>query len=172
MEKIIIIILLFFASESFAAYSPTKKEAEYYSKFPKIKVLQTVYFAHKWSDIGRYKRVSINKKRIGEYVALNFLPGGSIIMIPELFRTSKFEVADTFGGTGFGKFKGKKYWKVDVLRNKGEYIDDFDFPMEMYIVKYNKNGPVKNKAVKQNCINIYNEVIKPFEDKQVKLPPK
>lgn len=117
-----------------------------------VKILATTYFAHKWSDTGRYKRVSKNGKRLGNYVALNFLPGGSIIMIPELFKTTKFEVADTLGGSGRGPYQGKSYWKVDILRNKGEYIDDFDYPLDLYIVKFNKRGPVKNEQVRRNSL--------------------
>lgn len=148
--------LLFLCSSlSFAQFNLTSQEADIYSKYPKIKVLQTVYYAHHWSDYGRYKRVTKNKKRLGNYVACNFLPGGSIIMIPELFRTTKFEVADTFGGKGYGFFKGEKYWKVDILRNKDEWLDDFDYPMDMYIVKFNKGGPVKNHQVAKNCETIW-----------------
>lgn len=149
-------LLFFCCSLSFAQFNPSATESAEYSKYPKIKVLQTVYYAHHWSDYGRYKRVSKNKKRIGNTVACNFLPGGSIIMIPELFKTTKFEVADTFGGKGYGFFKGEKYWKVDVLRNKSEWIDDFDHPLDMYIVKYNNAGPVKNSQVARNCQVIQN----------------
>jgi len=117
----------------------------------KTKVLASTYYAHKWSDIGRYKRVSKNGKRLGNFVALNFLPGGSIVMIPQLFKTTKFEVADTFGGSGAKYYKGKKYWKVDILRNKGEWYDDIDHPIELVIVKVNKKGPVKNQKVRKNC---------------------
>jgi len=120
--------------------------------YRKVKILATTYFANKWSDIGRYQRVSKNGKRLGNYVALNFLPGGSIIMIPKLFKTTKFEVADTMGGSGKGNYRGKSYWKVDILRNKGEYIDDFDYPLDLYIVKFNKRGPVKNEQVRRNSL--------------------
>ena len=122
-----------------------------FSEYPKVKVLVTSYFAHRWSDFGRYKRVSKNGKRLGNFVALNFLPGGSIVMIPELFKTSKFEVADTFGGSGAGYYKGEKYWKVDMLRNKHEWMDNLDHPLDLYIVKYNGKGPVKNRQVRMNC---------------------
>ena len=88
---------------------------------------------------------------MGNYVALNFLPGGSVVMIPQLFKTTKLIVADTFGKSGIGKYKGKKYWKVDILRNRGEWIDDFDFPLDLYVVKYNKKGRVKNAEVRRNC---------------------
>lgn len=129
----------------------TPAEENPYARYPKVKILATCYFAHRWSDYGRYKRVSENGWRLGNYVALNFLPGGSIVMIPELLGTTKLEVADTFGGSGKGRYKGKTYWKVDILRDKNEWIDDFDYPLDLYIVKYNKKGPVKNAQVKQNC---------------------
>ena len=122
-----------------------------YQGYPKVKILATTYFANRWSDTGRYRRVSKNGRRMGNFVALNFLPGGSIVAIPELFKTTKLEVADTFGGSGIGHFKGKKYWKVDILVNKNEWIDDFDHPLDLYIVKYNKKGPVKNQQVRKNC---------------------
>ncbi|MBI5700792.1 hypothetical protein HZC34_02955 [Candidatus Saganbacteria bacterium] len=129
------------------------KERLPYSKYEKVKIIASTYYAHLWSDTGRYRRVSKNGKRLGDFVALNFLPGGSVIMIPELFKTTTLEVADTFGGSGYTTFKGKKYWKVDILRNKNEFYDDFDYPLDMYIIKLNKCGAVKNKEVRQNCIN-------------------
>jgi hypothetical protein len=121
-----------------------------YSPYRKVKVLVTTYRTDHWSSQGRYKIVSKNGKRLGEYVALNFLPGGTLIMIPELFDTTTLEVADTFGGSGVGYYKGKKYWKIDILRDKGEWIDDYDYPLTMVIVKYNYGGPVKNREVKRN----------------------
>jgi len=132
------LILLFFWQSAACAY-------------PKIKVLTTTYFAHQWSDTGRYRQVSKNGVRLGNFVALNFLPGGSIIMIPALLKTTKLIVADTLGGSGRGHFKGKPYWKVDILRNEAEWMDDIDKPVELLVVKYNKAGPVKNRQVRQNC---------------------
>ena len=72
-------------------------------------------------------------------------------MIPELLKTTKLTVADTFGKSGIGHYKGKKYWKVDILRNKQEWIDDFDYPLNLYVVKYNAKGPVKDAGVRRNC---------------------
>jgi len=144
----VFLILPFTAHETYANVS----SPEAYFSDRKVKVLTTTYYAHKWSDIGRYKKVSEKGKRLGNYVALNFLPGGSIIMIPELFKTTTFEVADTLGGSGRGYFHGKAYWKVDILRNKAEYIDDYDYPLDLYIVKYNKQGPVKNRQVRKNSL--------------------
>jgi len=125
--------------------------AEDYARYPKVKILASTYVTHRWSATGRYRQVSKNGRRLGDFIALNFLPGGSIVMIPTLFKTTKLEVADTFGGSGRGYYKGAKYWKVDILRDKGEWIDDFDHPLDLYIVKYNKNGPVKNQQVRKNC---------------------
>jgi len=132
--------------------------ADPYSKYPKLKVLASTYYADHWSNTGRYRQVSKDGKRLGNFVALNFLPGGSIIMIPKLFKTTKFEVADTFGGSGLKYHKGKRYWKVDILRNHNEWYDDHDFPLELYIVKYNKTGQVKNRAVKNNCTAVYKQL--------------
>lgn len=124
-----------------------------FSDHPKVKVLVSTYYAHKWSHQGRYKVVSKNGKRLGDYVALNFLPGGSIVMIPRLFGNTTFEVADTFGGSGIGYFRHKKYWKIDILRNKGEWYDDVDSPVDLYVVKFNSVGPVKNSIVRRNTKN-------------------
>jgi len=129
---------------------PAALAEDAYSKYPRIKVLATTYTTEHWSNQGRYRIVSKGGKRLGNFVALNFLPGGSIVMIPELFKTTKLEVADTFGGSGAGYYKGKKYWKVDILRNRGEWIDDYDHPLDLYIVKINNNGKFKNQAVKKN----------------------
>lgn len=122
-----------------------------YTPYRKPKVLVTTYRTDLWSHQGRYRVVSKEGKRLGNYVALNFLPGGSVIRLPRLFKTSTFEVADTFGGSGIGYFRGKEYWKVDILRDKGEWMDDFDFPLEIEVVKYNFGGPVKNARVRRNC---------------------
>jgi hypothetical protein len=126
--------------------------------YPKMNVWVSTYYADHWSDTGRYRQVSKNGKRLGNFVALNFLPGGSIIMIPKLFKTTKFEVADTFGSTGIKTVKGKKYWLVDILRNHNEWYDDHDFPVELLVVKYNKKGPVKNRTVRKNCTLTYNKL--------------
>jgi hypothetical protein len=145
------LFLFLFLSLSLSLLLAPSSRAENYWQYKKVKILATTYFTHRWSATGRYRQVSKNGKRLGEFVALNFLPGGSIVMIPELFKTTKLEVADTFGGSGVGKYKGQKYWKVDILRDKGEWIDDLDHPLDLYIVKYNKEGPVKNKQVRKNC---------------------
>jgi len=147
------LVLLFLLIFSQSGNTTKVGPKTFHFHYPKVKVLTTTYYAHRWSDIGRYKRVSKKGKRLGNFVAINFLPGGSIVMIPELFQTTTFEVADTFGGSGIGVYKGKKYWKVDILRNKNEWHDDFDHPLDLYVVKYNKNGPVKNAQVKRNCMN-------------------
>jgi len=118
--------------------------------YPSVKVMVTTYFTHLWSTQGAYKKVSKNNKRLGNYVAINFLPSGSIVMIPELFKTTKLEVADTLGGSGIKYYKGKKYWKVDILRDKSEWIDDFDHPLNLYVVKINKNGKFRDNIVRQN----------------------
>ena len=153
MFKMLLTILLFFSFSSFAF-------AEEALNYPKTKVLVSTYYAHRWSSIGRYKKVSKNGKRLGNFVALNFLPGGSIVTIPRVFGSTTFEVADTFGGTGIGYYKGKRYWKVDILRNKGEWYDDVDSPMTMFVVKFNDKGPVKNKRVLKNSIQFKQEIIK------------
>jgi hypothetical protein len=131
------------------------------TKYPKLKVWVSTYYADHWSDTGRYRQVSNHGKRIGNFVALNFLPGGSIIMLPRLFDSTTFEVADTFGGSGFRTVKGRRYWKVDVLRNHNEWYDNHDFPVDLYIVKYNKPGQVKNRVVKNNCLAVYKQLYLP-----------
>ena len=123
--------------------------------YPSLKVLVTTYYSHNWSEFGRYKKVSTGGRRLGHYVALNFLPGGSIITIPRLFGRQQFEVADTFGGRGWDYFKGKRYWKIDILRDAGEFYEDIDSPVDLYIVKYNKRGEFKNREVKRNALLIY-----------------
>ncbi len=122
--------------------------------YRKIKVIVSTYYANRWSDQGRYRMVSKHGKRLGNFVALNFLPGGSVVMLPYMFRTTKFEVADTFGGTGYRYFHGRKYWKVDVLRNQGEKYASVDGPVDLVIVKINFKGPVKNAAVRKNVNDI------------------
>jgi len=124
----------------------------------KTKVLVSTYYAHNWSSQGRYRIVSKNGKRIGDFVALNFLPGGSKIKIPRLFKNTVFEVADTFGGSGVGRYHGKACWKVDVLRNKGEWYDDVDYPVEMEIVKINFKGELKNASARNNFNRFLREV--------------
>lgn len=119
-------------------------------KYPTVKVLTTCYFAERWSDQGAYRKVSKNGKRLGNFVALNFLPSGSVIMIPSLFKTTKFEVADTLKGKGRGYFRGKSYWKVDILRNENEWIDDFDRPQDLQIVKINRQGRFRDQLVREN----------------------
>ncbi len=151
-------ILLLFALSSAISFPASANDP--YSQYPKLKVLVSTYYADHWSSTGRYRQVSKNGKRLGNFVALNFLPGGSIIMIPKLFKTTKFEVADTFGGTGLKYHKGKRYWKVDILRNHQEWYDDHDFPLDVYIVKYNRGGQVKNATVRKNCQYIYKQLIK------------
>jgi len=141
----VIFIAIFILQNSSVSKTPAKN-------YQKVRVIASTYYAHKWSDIGRYRRVSKNGKRLGNFVALNFLPGGSIIMIPKLFKTTKFEVADTFGGSGTRYYKGKKYWKVDILRNKGEWYDDIDHPIELIIAGVNHKGPVKNLTVRKNFL--------------------
>ncbi len=95
---------------------------------------------------------------MGNYVAINFLPAGSIVMIPELFKTTKLEVADTLAGRGVGVYKGKKYWKVDILCNKNEWIDDFDYPMDLIVVKINKNGRFRDRACRRNHQLFLNQI--------------
>jgi len=141
--------LLFSLLAEFSAFA-NGPAVEVQSSVPKIKVLTTCYFAHRWSDEGAYRRVSQKGKRLGNFVALNFLPAGSIIMIPELLKTTKLEVADTLGGRGVGRWKGKKFWKVDILRNKAEWLDDFDHPLELVIVKINPSGRLRDRIIKQN----------------------
>ncbi|MBU1867593.1 MAG: hypothetical protein KKD13_03870, partial [Candidatus Margulisbacteria bacterium] len=133
------------------------------SVYPSLKVLVTTYYTHNWSEFGRYKKVSQNNHRLGNFVALNFLPGGSIIMIPRLFKGQLFEVADTFGGRGYDYFKGERYWKIDILRDKGEFYEDIDSPVDLYIVKYNKRGEFKNREVKRNALLIYKRFEKQFK---------
>jgi hypothetical protein len=135
----------------FQAVCPASLQINPLACYRRVKIMATTYRADRFSDIGCYRRVSKNGKRMGNFVALNFLPGGSVVMIPKLFKTTKFIVADTFGKTGIGKYKDRKYWKVDILRNRGEWIDDFDFPLELYVVKYNRGGLVKNAGVRANC---------------------
>ncbi len=125
------------------------------SAYPKIKVWVSTYYADHWSDIGRYRQVSKSGKRLGNFVALNFLPGGSVVMIPRLFKATTFEVADTFGRSGVKRVNDKRYWLVDVLRNHNEWYEDHDFPVDLYIVKYNRRGPVKNAVVHRNCHYVY-----------------
>lgn len=137
---------------------PKDDNMKQFHKHKKIKVITSTYFAHKWSDIGCYKRVSKRGKRLGNFVALNFLPGGSIITIPQIFKTTTFEVADTFGGSGYTYYKGKKYWKVDILKNKNEWHDDFDYPLDLYVIKFNKKGPTKNKQVYNNSIETFKKL--------------
>ncbi len=144
------VVLAFGLALALALGAAAADLASDYTPYRKVKVLVTTYRTDHWSYQGRYKVVSKNGKRLGNYVALNFLPGGTIIMIPELFKTTTLEVVDTFGGTGIGYYKGKKYWKIDILRDRGEWMDDFDYPLNMYIVKYNQGGPVKNQLVKRN----------------------
>jgi hypothetical protein len=148
---LVVIFGLLPLAASQAAELPQIIESVPYSHYQKTKILVTTYRTDRWSHQGRYKVVSKGGKRLGNYVALNFLPGGSFIMIPELFKTTTLEVADTFGGKGYGYYKGKKYWKVDILRDKGEWMDDFDHPLDLYVVKYNYDGPVKNQEVRLNC---------------------
>lgn len=136
-------ILFIFSLASLAPLAETKP-------LPQVKILATTYFAHLWSDYGAYRRVSINGRRMGNYVAINFLPAGSIVMIPELFKTTKLEVADTLAGRGVGVYKGKKYWKVDILCNKHEWIDDFDYPLDLIVVKINQNGRMRDRTVRRN----------------------
>jgi len=133
--------------------------------YPKMKVWVSTYYADHWSNTGRNRQVSKNGKRLGNFVALNFLPGGSIIMIPRLFKTTKFEVADTFGSSGVKKVKGKRYWLVDILRNHNEWYDDHDFPVDLYVVKYNNKGPVKNLKVKKSCQAVYRSLYQPARPK-------
>lgn len=143
LKKItLILILLGFLGFSVLAFLETPPK--------KVEALITSYFAHRWSDHGAYKQVSVKGKRMGNFVALNFLPSGSIIEIPELLKTTKLEVADTLGGRGVGYYKGKKYWRVDILRNKHEWMDDFDHPLEIRIVKINHKGRFRDKIVKAN----------------------
>ena len=148
MRKFAAALAIFFL---FQAVCPAALQVNPLARYRRVKILATTYRADHFSDIGCYQRVSKNGKRMGNYVALNFLPGGSVVMIPQLFKTTKLIVADTFGKSGIGKYKGKKYWKVDILRNRGEWIDDFDFPLDLYVVKYNKKGRVKNAEVRRNC---------------------
>jgi hypothetical protein len=147
-SNIVVIFMIFFLLLSAI---PSRADA-----CPKVRVLVSTYYAHRWSDTGRYRKVSKNKKRLGNFVALNFLPGGSIVTIPALFKTTRFEVADTFGGSGVGYFRGKRYWKVDILRNKDERHMDIDKPVDLYIIKFNKSGPVKNQQVRINSQNYMN----------------
>jgi len=116
----------------------------------KVKILYTCYFAPRWSEHGAYRRVSQNGKRLGNYIALNFLPSGSVVMIPSVLKTTKLIVADTMANHGIGSYEGKKYWKVDILRNEKEWIDDFDAPQELVIVKINKNGRFRDNIVYEN----------------------
>ena len=144
---------------SWQAFFPSPTHAaDPYRKYPRLKAIASTYYAHKWSETGRYRQVSKKGKRLGNFVALNFLPGGSIIMLPELFKTTTFEVADTFGGTGYRSYKGKRYWKVDILRNHQEWYDDFDHPIDLYVVKFNRSGPVKNLMVRKNTQRLYKQL--------------
>ncbi|OGC14703.1 hypothetical protein A3J90_08885 [candidate division WOR-1 bacterium RIFOXYC2_FULL_37_10] len=155
MRWIIFLLLLFYSTGLSENLNIEKKDTPNYFT---IKVLTTSYFAHKGSDYGCYRRVTKNQKRMGNFIALNFLPGGSIVMIPALFKTTTFEVADTFGGSGVGYFKGEKYWKVDILKNKNEWHENIDYPIDLYVVKFNEKGPVKNKTVKNNTLSILQKI--------------
>ena len=152
--KLVKILLVLLALVLALQAIPLAKASNPYS----IKILATCYFAPHWSDQGAYRIVSKNGQRLGNFVALNFLPGGSIVMIPALFKTTKLEVADTLAGKGVGAFKGKKYWKVDILCDEKEWIDDFDFPLELIIVKINKNGPMRDRIVRRNYQLFLNNV--------------
>jgi hypothetical protein len=154
-NKLILLLALLLLAGSSHAIS---KEA--LTKYPRMKVWVTTYYANHWSDTGRYRQVSKNGKRLGDFVALNFLPGGSLVMIPRLFDSTVFEVADTYGGSGRKVVKGICYWKVDVLRNAREWYDTHDFPVVLYIVKYNRNGQVKNRSVRKNCLAVYKKLYK------------
>ena len=147
VNKTCVLLLLLFFSTPLAWAKEISQPAKAY---PKVMVLTTTYFAHRWSDYGCYRRVSKNGKRLGEYVACNFLPAGSMVMIPSLFKTTKLIVADTLAGAGTGYFHGKKYWRLDILRNKNEWIDDFDTPQELIVFKIKTKGVLRDAVVKNN----------------------
>ncbi|HTY14021.1 MAG TPA: hypothetical protein VMD02_07570 [Candidatus Omnitrophota bacterium] len=147
MKKVFALFLIVLTLSGAAPAAKDKRNYDY----RKVKVLVSTYYADRWSDEGRYRMVSHHGKRLGNFVALNFLPGGSIIMLPRIFKTTKFEVADTFGGTGYRYYNGRKYWKVDILRNRGEKYASVDGPVEMVVVSINFKGPVKNAAVRKNA---------------------
>ncbi|MFA5034581.1 MAG: hypothetical protein WC500_02225 [Candidatus Margulisiibacteriota bacterium] len=155
--------LAFFLASLFLILTALPLAAKSAPPYPSIKILVTTYYTQNWSETGRYRRVSKDGHRLGNFVALNFLPGGSIVMIPRLFKNQLFEVADTFGGRGYDYFKGKRYWKIDILRDEGEFYEDIDSPVDLYIVKYNKRGEFKNREVKRNALLIYKHFEKQFK---------
>lgn len=166
-NKIIMVLAVCLLASSSRAIS-----REALVKYPRMKVWVTTYYANRWSDTGRYRQVSKNGKRLGDFVALNFLPGGSLVMLPRLFDSTVFEVADTYGGSGRKVVKGIRYWKVDVLRNAHEWYDTHDFPVDLYIVKYNKAGQVKNRIVRKNCLAVYKKLYPKTTVAHKKIPAK